>query len=169
MGEVLVIGIKKTSPQSDKGGKGFTLIEVIAVLVLVAVLSVVILYRGTSTDTAKIQEELATLKAHLRFAQYLAMNNISPVRWGIQIKGQSYTLVRNLTGDGATFDQPYNLPGENSATHSLAPLSATSVTILFDEWGTPYNGTTKLSSNATITLNPGAQSIIVSAGTGFIP
>ncbi len=149
--------------------RGFTLVEMITVLVIAAVVGAVILYRGSGNEGAKAVTEVDRLKAHLRFAQYLALNNISPVRWGIQINGQSYTLVRNLTGDGATFDQPYNLPGENSATHSLAPLSATSVTILFDEWGTPYNRATKLGSNATITLNPGSQSIIVSAGTGFIP
>lgn len=152
-----------------KNASGFTLIEMITVLVIAAIVGAVILYRGSGNEGAKAVTEVDRLKAHLRFAQYLAMNNVSPVRWGIQINGQSYTLVRNLTGDGATFDQPYDLPGENSATHNLAPLSATSVTILFDEWGTPYNGTTKLSSNAIITLNPGSQSITISAGTGFIP
>lgn len=145
-----------------KNNKGFTLIEAIAVLVLIAILSAVVISRGMSSDAAKVQAEVDTLKGHLRYAQYLAMNDIPPVKWGIQISGQSYTLVRNLTGNNTTFDYPYSLPSESSETRSIAPVTATAVNVLFDQWGSPNAAT-------TITLTPGPQSITITANTGFIP
>jgi len=145
------------------------MIEVIAVLVIIGIIAVVAISRVTGTDAAKLQAEVDTLKGHLRYAQYLAINNISPVKWGIQVSGQSYKLVQNVSGDGATFTNPYNLPGESSATHSIAPLNATVVTILFDEWGSPYNASTKLAADATIAFTPGSQSIKITLETGFIP
>lgn len=149
--------------------RGFTLIEIITVLVIVAIVSAVVISRGTGTDSADLQAEVDTLKGHLRYAQYLAMNDISPVKWGIQVSGQSYTLVRNLNGDGTTFDNPYSIPSESSATRSIAPVTATALNVLFDQWGSPYNASTKLNSAATITLTPGPQSITINPETGFIP
>ena len=148
--------------------RGFTLIEIIAVLIILGIISVVILSRGSATDEARLQAEVDTLKGHLRYSQSLAMNDIPPTKWGIQISGQSYTLVRNLTGNGATFDSPHNLPGDSSATHSFAaPITATAINILFDDWGSPYNAATKLVTDATVTI--ASESITITAGTGFIP
>lgn len=151
---------------------GFTLIEVIAVLVIVAIIAAVVVARGMSTADVNLQAETDTLKSHLRYAQYLALNDIYPIKWGIQISGDSYKLVRS--GNGAAIDSttPYNLPGESSDTHSISPITATA-TVLFDEWGSPYNEFAKLTGNAawTITLTQGSQSksIEIIPETGFIP
>jgi MSHA pilin protein MshC len=152
-----------------KNNKGFTLIEVVAVLIILGILSAVAISRGIDTREVELQAEVDTLKAHLRYAQYLALNDISPVKWGIQISGPTYTLVRNSNGDGATFDNPYNLPGESSQTHSIAPFTATTINLLFDEWGSPYNTAAKLTANQTIALNPGSQSFTITPETGYIP
>jgi MSHA pilin protein MshC len=161
--------IEKIVRERRRKDKGFTLIEVIAVLVLIAIISAVVISRGMDTEAVKVQAEVDTLKAHLRYSQYLAMNDISPVKWGIQISGQSYTLVRNSSGDGSTFDSPYSFPGDSGSTHGIAPFTATAVNILFDEWGTPYNSSAKLAADATVALNPGSQSITIKPETGFIP
>jgi prepilin-type N-terminal cleavage/methylation domain-containing protein len=151
--------------------RGFTLIEVVAVLIILGIISAVAISRTMGTDEVKLQAEVDILKGHLRYAQYLALNDISPVKWGIQISGQSYTLVKNSSGDGATFDSPspYILPNESSATHSIEPFTATQVTILFDEWGSPYSASTKLGSAFSIYLTPGSQSITITPETGFVP
>ena len=138
--------------------KGFTLIEVVAVLVIVAILTAVAISRGIATDEVNAQTEVDTLKSHLRYAQYLAMNDIDPIQWGISLGGSSYTLVRDNAG---TVTSPYNLPGESSATHDFSPVSATAVTVLFDEWGSP--------GAADINIAIGGQTIIVTAETGYIP
>jgi MSHA pilin protein MshC len=140
--------------------KGFTLIEVIAILVVLGILAVVVLSRGSATEAEKLRAEIDTLKAHIRYAQYLALNDMAPTRWGIAINGSSYTLVRNLNGDGSTFDNPHNLPNDSSYTHNLNPFTATSTNILFDEWGSPGN------TDTVITL--GSQTITIMAETGYI-
>ena len=145
-----------------KNNKGFTMIEVIAVLVILAIVSAVVISRGIATADVDLQVEVDTLKSHLRYAQYLAMNDLSPVKWGITISGQTYRLVRNPSGNGSTFDSPTpcNLPNESSDTHSISPFSATS-TVLFDEWGSP--------GVANINIALGGKTIEINAGTGFIP
>ena len=143
-----------------RNDKGFTLIEVIAVLIILAVVSAVVISRGMDTDSVKLQAEVDTLKGHLRYAQYLAMNDISPNQWGISINllsGSSYTLVKF---DGtSTAPSSFNLPNESSATHSFSPFTTTAATVLFNEWGSP-----------TITGSPsiGGQSISITATTGFM-
>lgn len=144
-----------------KNKSGFTLIEVIAVLIILAIVSAVVISRVTATDTAKLQAEVNTLKGHLRYAQYLAMNDIAPVKWGINVGGSSYTLAK-VDNTGTT--NPYSLPGDSSATHSFASgisASSSATPILFDEWGSPGI------ANINITLS--GQTITIYAGTGFIP
>lgn len=142
--------------------KGFTLIEVIAVLIVLGIVSAVVISRVSGIDEAKLQAEIDTLKGHLRYAQSLAMNEIPPVKWGVQINAATFTLVRNETGDDVTFDSPYNLPNESSATHTFENgISASAATVLFDEWGSP--GAT------SITVTMGGKSITITANTGFIP
>jgi len=135
---------------------GVTLLEVIAVLVIAAILAAVVMVRGMSTADVNLQSEVETLKSHLRYAQYLAMNDIPPNQWGISVGGSSYTLVKF---DGGAQSSPYLLPNESSATHDFSPISATPATVLFDEWGSP---------NMT-SLTFGSQTITITANTGFIP
>ena len=147
--------------------KGFTLVEVVAVLIVLGILMATLISRGMDTEPSRLRSEVDTLKAHLRYAQYLALNDIEPVRWGIAINGSSYTLVRNLSGDGTTFDYPHSLPNESplpgkpAYTHTINPFAATSTNILFDEWGSP--------GNATIDITLGGEPIRITAETGYIP
>lgn len=134
---------------------GFTLIEMIAVLVILAIVSAVVISRGIATDEVKLQTELDTLKGHLRFAQYRAMNDLPAIQWGISLGGSSYTLVRV---DAAGTTSPLNLPGESSATHNFAPISATAAAVLFNDWGSPNNSS----------LAFGGKTITITANTGFI-
>ncbi|MCX6224406.1 MAG: type II secretion system protein [Bacteroidia bacterium] len=169
-----------------RNNKGFTLIEVIAVLVILAIVSAVAISRATGTSEAKLQAEVDTLKGHLRYAQYLAMNDIytsdatapgyaTRTQWGINITGTtSYNLVKYV--GGASVAHTFTLPGDSSATHTFeSPVTAmvTTALVLFDEWGSPYSDTaTKLPGTSSITiatLNPGGQAITIIPETGFIP
>lgn len=153
-----------------RGGNdgGFTLIETIAVLVIIAIISALIIARGTGTDTAQLQAEVDTLKGHLRYAQALAMNanegNVPTggtvtVKWGIRVDVSSYTLIKDVDGDQSS---PFNLPAESSATRSFAPINATGTgTVLFDEWGGPETPVPAIAL--------GGQSIPITPETGFIP
>jgi prepilin-type N-terminal cleavage/methylation domain-containing protein len=148
---------------------GFTLIEAIAVLVLIAIVSAVAISRGVMTNEADLQAEINTLKSHLRYSQQLAMNDITPTdatsalyssrtKWGIKIDdgGTSYTLVKYVADAPVTHNLP--LPNESSATHDFSPITATPVTILFDEWGSP----------SATSISFGGETITITANTGFI-
>lgn len=141
--------------------RGFTLIEAIAVLLLIGILSTVIISSYSSTEINSLVAEEATLKGHLRFAQLRAMND--RVSWGIALGANAYVLQRN----GAP--APYDLPGEGSPIHNLqGGISVTlgaGTTVTFDQWGSPGP------ANTTITLSSGMDSrtIPITRNTGFIP
>lgn len=139
---------------SPPGQGGFTLIELVAVLLVIAIVSALALSRATSTATANLAREADTLTGHLRYAQARAMNDTVP--WRITLTGTGYTLFRNTT--------PQSLPNE-TATHSFASgvsLTSGGVTVSFDRWGSPGNTT------ITITLN-NSRTITITRNTGFIP
>lgn len=163
-----------------KNNKGFTLIEVITVLIILAILSAVVISRGMSTADVNLQVEADTLKSHIRYAQYLAMNENDTdttnnpgtrVKWGIEVNSTYYTLIKDVTGKLPA--SSYSLPGESSAIHNFATgITATKTgTVLFDEWGRPYFASNILpgvSRTTIITLGPGPQSIEIYPETGFI-
>ncbi len=138
------------------------MIEIIAVLILFGIVAAAVVSRGITSDEVRLQTDVDTLKGHLRFAQYRAMNDLPGTRWGIRLGGASYTLVR-VDNSGTT--TPVPLPGESSVTRSFESGTVASVVgnnpVLFDEWGNP--GATP----STVRL--GAKTILVTAGTGFIP
>lgn len=137
--------------------RGFTLIEVISVLVLLGILAAVMVNRSLDNSADAIGEA-EVVKGHLRFAQMKAMN--SDTSWGIAFAGSSYTLQQK----GLTSAVP--LPGQNSATYTLAKgtVSATRNPIVFNQWGDP-------GAIITVTVNVGAnsQAFTVAQNTGFIP
>ncbi len=141
--------------------RGFTLIEAIAVLLLLGVLSAVIVSSYASTQGNTLVSEEATLKGHLRFAQLRAMND--QVSWGIGLGANAYTFLRN------GIPAPHDLPGEDSTVHNLpSGVSITlgaGTTVAFDQWGSPGP------ANITITLSSGLDSrtIPITGSTGFIP
>jgi len=136
--------------------RGFTLIEVIAVLVIIAVLAAVAVSRVNSTKEVSAITERDILKSHLRYAQLRALGD--DTSWGISCDGTTYKLLRN--GDTA----PYNLPGEDSAVYqSKNDITFNCGTITFDEWGSP--GTEDIPE---ITVSNGGGTIKVTKNTGFI-
>lgn len=148
-----------------RGERGFTLLEIVAVLVLVGILAAMAM---ASTDTN--DDTVATAQAiesQLRFAQLKAMSDVS--KWGIQVSANSCVLLQS----GATATSMF-LPGENGATYTLpsaVSVTAGTATIEFDYRGRPYiNGTYLDAGTHTITVsgNPDID-ITISSVTGFIP
>ena len=143
-------------PHSTNFSSGFTMIEVIVVLVLLGILTAVVTSRISSTSTYELAGEVEVVKTHLRYAQTRALADDENT-WGIAFSSASYTLQK----DGA--DAPTNLPGEDSATHNLPEdiSCTTEITVTFDKWGSPGD------SNNTITLD--GSDITITQNTGFIP
>lgn len=150
-------------------GKGFTLLEVIVVLVMIGIITAVAVSRMLSTDEVNISAQTETIKTHLRYAQAKAMNTNSV--WGINfISSSAYSLYRN----GNTTDV-VALPGESSSTVSLSAISiaGTPFIVSFDSWGQPFadQGATGSSTAKNITVSYGSsrtKNIIITQTTGFI-
>lgn len=132
------------------------MLEVIAVIVIVAILLAVAVSRVVSTQNISALTEADVLKMHLRYAQLRALSD--DVSWGMSFNGNSYTLLRN--GNTA----PYNLPNEDSPTHALpGGVAVSGSTVTFDQWGSPGD------ANIQITVSNGGGIIIITKNTGFIP
>ena len=142
----------RCSRQPDRTG-GFTLLEMIAVLVIIAILAVVAVARFTDAG-AESAAAANTLKAHLRYAQLRAMGDILP--WEIRFTGSSYTLERV----GA--EETVNLPGEDGSTKTLenVTISPTTTVTFSAGLGQPDPG--------DHTISVGGRTIFITAETGFI-
>ncbi len=159
-----------------KTNAGFTIIEIVVVLIVLSIIVAFAIGRGRVTNAdLKVQTEV--LKSQLRHAQARAMNDNMP--WGIQTDGSggNYWLFRYDT-DSATLTT-IKLPGENANTVDLAAeeMSMTAGTYSFNDRGIPYyanySGTppgAPISENRSITISKGSDtySITITKNTGFI-
>lgn len=143
--------------------RGFTMVEVISVLLIIALIAVVAATRLSSTSSYDLSAQMEALKTHLRLAQARAMSTSSP--WGICFS--SSTTYYMFQGTGST--TPVAIPGESGATVDLTvKKSALSVTstgsiprVTFDAYGSP--------GNTTLTVTTTGGNITVTKNTGFIP
>lgn len=141
---------------------GFTMIEMIVVMFIMAIVASFVLFRP-STSVNELVTEAEILKSHLRYAQIKAMNGDSTETWGIHLAdANSYILYKN--NEQATDI----LPGETAQTHTfpkeVSVTSGVGTTVNFDHWGSPVSGA------QTITLKQGTESssITITKNTGYI-
>ncbi len=145
--------------------RGFTLLEMITVLIILGIIAVVAVakYRDTGADDLAAAN---TLKAHLRYAQLRAMGDIVP--WGIEIEADRYTL-KKVDENGVFENAPVNLPGENSQTKDDLEVSLSPETIIFSAArGQPIDSDENLISGNQIIDVGSTQTITITPETGFI-
>jgi prepilin-type N-terminal cleavage/methylation domain-containing protein len=150
---------------------GFTMIELVIVLIVMAIVAVFIASRA-STSGNDLIAETDILKSHLRYAQIRAMNDSVP--WGIHIPDAgSYVLYRDNK-----VDTDQMLPGEKPGVQKHTFLGAVTVTsgvgttYNFNQWGTPVDASgSAISANQSIALSEGTatNAIAITRNTGFIP
>ncbi len=153
-------------PPEPRTLRGFTLLEVVVVLVLMGILAAVAIARVTDHG-ADERAAADKLRVHLRFAQMQALN--SDRTWGIRATGGSYFLYSD--GDSNDADNVHLLPGENSNT-VIFPHGITQTFFLsFDQWGRPYtdeNPETNTPASAIPSITIGTESITITPETGFM-
>jgi prepilin-type N-terminal cleavage/methylation domain-containing protein len=155
------------------GTRGFTLLEVIVVLVLIGIVSVVVFSRFQNIQ-ADLIGQTAAIKAHLRYAQARSMNSTSI--WGIRFINNTYWLFN----DGNIANRIV-LPGAESDLIDLSTLGigvtqgvSSSFTVAFDDLGRPSSeadGDPISGTDLILAVGKGSENLnlTVTANTGFIP
>lgn len=147
---------------------GFTLIELIVILLTVSIISAVVVSRYTGTNNNELIGQIEVIKSHLRYAQSKAMSSTSSF-WHIHFDTTpaQYTLYKGTN--------PKYFPGETTYPIPLKPgISLSGETyVLFDDLGRPYpNNTgapgTQLTTVKTI-ITSSVGDIEIKPETGFIP
>lgn len=160
--------------------RGFTLLEVVSVLVLIGIISAVAISKVLSTTPTTLKANAETLKIHLRYVQLRALNSTEKT-WGVNFTGGG---VYKLYYGDANGSYDVNLPGGDGSTVTLPNTSITTddggTLVSFDTWGKPYkslraNFQTSAPdpqiANRTITLTSGGstETITITRNTGYIP
>ena len=157
-----------------RNNHGFTMIEIISVLVIIGIFLAVATTRVTSSiQTQKDVSETETLKMHIRYAQLMAMGTDSATEgckgsFGISISGHEYYIFKDCD-----INDKAMLPniGANNIVQVSSSINPSCGTFVFDEWGAPYCGTGigEMGSSVAITVTLGTASFIIKETTGFIP
>lgn len=138
--------------------RGFTLIELIMVIILLGVLSVTAVgkFDSHSFESAKVAGELVSA---IRYAQEMSMVNTGVDAYQVAITTSGYTVSQN----GADVVNPTNFESTFTSNWTNVALSP-AVTISFDGVGAPNIGATQTIS---VTVGSDSRDVIVEAVTGF--
>lgn len=178
----------KQRPKPHTNRQGFTMIEMVAVLIVMAIVSVLVVSRYT-TGSDELIAETDALKSSLRYAQIQSMQDdtdTNPVKWGIHLSsdGGSYVLYKN--NDSAEAENvmiPAKLPdaekdpppvNKHFLQKGVQIKSGQNTTINFDKWGRPVDasGTPLTADIDNLILSQrgtDADPIVVTKNTGYIP
>ena len=157
----------------QRNQKGFTLIEITAVLVLMAIISAYVIGRSVSTESIDLAAQVDRIRNQIRYAQAAAMKRSDRI-WGIKCDTSTnqYWLfslqVPVSAGDENQADNQILFPGESNKKVSLADRgidNMTGFTLFFDRIGKPYNtyidegdpSNVPLNSDLVITVSAGGQ------------
>ena len=137
---------------------GFTLIEMIMVIVIMGALSVVAIAKF-DRDSFEAEAVINEVIQAIRYAQSKSMSNTGANNFQIAIAANGYSVTQN----GVAILHPVSGVSGYSKTWSDVTLSP-AMTIVFDGYGDPGLG-----SNTTFTVTKGSdsRSFTVEAITGF--
>lgn len=159
---------------------GFTVIEIVVVMVLMSIITAVVLGRSITTSEIDVVGQTDKIRNHLRYAQAIAMKRSDTV-WGIEFAADKYRFFSGTSpqnneillpggeySGGDTFIK-YSDLGVSITVAGLSPSGA----VFFDRFGKPYDDYTNnspLLSAASITISAGGESrsIQITPETGLI-
>lgn len=170
---------------SKRNDNGFTLLEILIVIVLIAIfITLTVTHHSTSDHSLTVQTEV--LKSHLRYAQMRAMN--TDMSWGIYYhydSGNSHNCYYLLFSNN-NINEITILPGESqdrvyigdmnitiASAGNLSTPAAQTFQIEFDSWGSPSSNPLDIPTKGSYRLllsKPGhtPQQFIITQNTGFI-
>jgi len=118
-----------------RNSHGFTVIEIVVVLVLISIIAATVFGRSITTDQINFVGQAAKITSHVRYAKSMAMKRNET--WGIFSGGSEYWMFQ---GDEGDLMNKQDLPGQESDTVSLSDLglTMTAFILFFDGTGKPY-------------------------------
>ncbi len=132
----------------NRNRDGFTLIEMVVVLLLISIIAAAVFTRTISTGQINFVGQVDKIRNQIRYAQSLAMKR-SEV-WQFVSDTNDYWVL-----DGSS--NFVTLPGEKTAKISLADLGINmnvnggSFNVYFDRYGKPYHSWTDETNNTPVT------------------
>ncbi len=140
--------------------QGFTLVELVLVILLIGILSA---YIAPRFELASFRDdtEASLFLSNLRYAQHRAM--VTGGGWNLTFSGTSYSLA-DETG------APQNFP-DGRSTVNVTAITSTRSPLYFDYLGTPDNDTTGSNINEVSTqtlIIIGGQTFTIEPNTGGI-
>lgn len=159
----------KRTERKISGKGGFTLIEIISVLVIISIIAAIAVVKMSSTSDYDVISQVEVVKTNMRLAQSRAMN--SSRVWGINFSSAStYSMFQN----GNTVNV-VRIPNQGADNVTLpAGMTITTGIVSFDAWGKPYTdaaGTAAQNATRTLTLTNKSgdyRTISITQNTGFI-
>lgn len=128
-----------------KKAQGYTLIELVMVIVIIGIVSVSAYVLYPSTTPFNLNSVAEQLKADIRLTQTLAMS-ITNATYSITIASGSYQVT-----------------GNSSVTLPSGATLSPAQTITFDQHGVPAAGTT-----VTVTVGSSTRVLTVNGVTGYV-
>jgi prepilin-type N-terminal cleavage/methylation domain-containing protein len=157
---------------------GFTIIEMIVVLLLMSIIAAAVIGRSVTTTDLDLTAQTDKLRNHLRYAQSMAMKR-ADTEWGIRIEAGRYWLFRG-TDPGIAANQ-IKLPGvdySGSDPKVTVPSGLSLSTTLggglvyFNRLGKPHHQSepAALSTPQTVTVSASTENrtIAIEPETGLI-
>ena len=157
-----------------RNDRGFTLIEIVVVMVLISIIAAATFSRSITTDQINLVGQADKIRQHIRYAQSLAMKRDEI--WGIKCDNGKYWLFKweTLWDD----DIAINLPGEAIDQIILSDLGIlmNEYTLFFKKFGVPYKAiSTKIETSNGLNINISAiadgsliQTLAITPETGLI-
>jgi prepilin-type N-terminal cleavage/methylation domain-containing protein len=124
------------SRQMNRNNHGFTILEIVVVLVLISILAATVFTRSITTNQINFVGQADKIQNHFRYAHSLAMKRKE--FWGISSNGSEYWLYQwESAGDELN---PKKLPGQELDKISLSDLGLKMnlFKLFFDNIGKPY-------------------------------
>ncbi|MEA1988801.1 MAG: type II secretion system protein [Pseudomonadota bacterium] len=139
---------------------GFTLIEITAVLVLMAIISAYVIGRSIGTEQIDLAAQTAKIRNQIRYAHAMAMKRSDAI-WGITCDTNQYWFFKTNPGT------PEILPGETNAQITLADfgINMSGFTVFFDRIGKPYSSYTDETINVPVNNTDNKMIINITSGT----
>jgi prepilin-type N-terminal cleavage/methylation domain-containing protein len=159
----------KVSPVARKNIHGFTIVELVFVIMIIAILAryALISYQPLPIEVTAMAQQLAS---DIRYTQSLSM--CKGVRYYLVSTGSNTYQISNTSGTSITFAMGGTTQTMGGGIFFNGATNLTNGLIAFDGWGAPYVDTanTSLTSEAVITLTSGTQSqtVTIQPITGLV-